>query len=256
MKSCRKRRGPSRPSPILRWGFNPDDARPPAEIDADGHGVLEPVGMLQRIPTRGGEVVVQVCGPEGGRPILLLHGWGRCSWSRDLQYLFGPLADMGYRVIAPDQPGFGRTRGKRWNSRSETNYEHGGPVHVIEDVLEALGVDADRSVDLLGWSWGGGIAVSFTLRHPKRVRRLVLWQGSYTDHQGELRTIKQPSLVIWVPVDQVHPVSLGRHFKDELPRCKYVEVDVGKFAPEKGRHCYEACSDKVIPHIVGWLRAS
>lgn len=127
-------------------------------------------------------------------------------------------------------------------------------MQVVEDILEALGVPQDRPLDILGWSWGGGIAISLVLRHPKRVGRIVLWQGSYTEHQGELRTIKQPTLVIWVPVDQVHPVSLGRHFKEVLPRCDYVEVNVGKFVPEKGRHCYEACSDKVLPQIIGWLR--
>lgn len=197
---------------------------------------------------------VQVLGDEAAPVVVVLHGWGRCSWSRDLQYLFRPLAEIGYRVIAPDFPGFGRSRGKRWCSRSETNYQDGGPVQILEDVLAAMGVNTQSKVDLIGWSWGGGIACSFILASPQRVRNLVLWQGSYTDKDGELRAVKHPTLIVWVPVDQVHPVSLGRHYKQEFPNSELTELKVGAFKPERGRHCYEAASDKVTPVIVSWLR--
>jgi pimeloyl-ACP methyl ester carboxylesterase len=83
----------------------------------------------------------------------------------------------------------------------------------------------------------------------------VLWRGSYTDKDSELRGIKQPTLIVWVPVDQVHPVSLGRHYKEEFPNNQMIELKVGAFKPEKCRHCYEACSEQVVPAIVGWLRA-
>merc|ERR1712039_240244 len=110
-------------------------------------------------------------------------------------------------------------------------------------------------LDIIGWSWGGGIACTWVLRHKTRVRHLVLWCGSYTDKDNELRGVKQQTLIVWVPVDQVHPVSLGRHYKDEFPNNTMVEIKVGAFTPDKARHCYEACQDKVVPAIIGWLAA-
>jgi len=60
--------------------------------------------------------------------------------------------------------------------------------------------------------------------------------------------------IIWAPVDQVHPVSLGRHYKEEFPNSEMIEIKVGAFAPEKAHHCYESCSDKIVPAVVEWLR--
>ena len=71
-------------------------------------------GELVSIDTRGGKIVTVIVGDKDkGKPYLALHGWGFQSWSRDLQWQFNTLQKMGYFVIAPDMPGFGRSDGKR-----------------------------------------------------------------------------------------------------------------------------------------------
>lgn len=157
----------------VQWGFDVNGPAP-AEVDPEGHGVTDAAGELRTIQTRGGDVVVQVMGPEGGRPAIVLHGWGRCSWSRDLQYLFAPLAEAGYKVIAPDFPGFGRSQGKRWCSRSETNYQTGGPIEILEDVLTACGVAWQVGCSHPGWCNRFWLQISFGFLVSEQFSRLLI----------------------------------------------------------------------------------
>src|SRR5689334_3330172 len=46
-------------------------------------------------------------GPRDGRPVVLLHG--EPSWSYLYRTMLPPLVDAGYRVLAPDLIGFGRS---------------------------------------------------------------------------------------------------------------------------------------------------
>jgi 4,5:9,10-diseco-3-hydroxy-5,9,17-trioxoandrosta-1(10),2-diene-4-oate hydrolase len=101
-----------------------------------------------------------------GPPLVLLHGGGpgASSWSN-----FGrnvPVFAEKYRVLAVDQPGFGRsaTEGIAGNYFSHA-------AEVLAALLDELAVDR---VHLLGNSLGGGTAVRFALRYPDRADRLVL----------------------------------------------------------------------------------
>jgi pimeloyl-ACP methyl ester carboxylesterase len=103
-----------------------------------------------------------------GEPILLIHGfasniavnWRETSWIETL------VAD-GRRVIALDNRGHGR---------SDKLYEperYGAPA-MAEDacrLLDHLGIER---ADVLGYSMGARIAVFLALRHPERVRSVVI----------------------------------------------------------------------------------
>lgn len=98
----------------------------------------------------------------GGRPLLLLHGWGVSS------DLFTPILDglqPGRLLIVPDLPGFGATP------------EPDAPwsVHEYADwcvaLLDRLRVD---SCDLVGHSNGGRIGIVIAAEHPGRIDRMVL----------------------------------------------------------------------------------
>lgn len=102
----------------------------------------------------------------GGPPVLLLHGSGPgvSAWAN--WRLTMPVLAKGARVIAPDLVGFGysdRPAGQRY----------GIDAWVVQaiGVLDALGV---ASADVVGNSFGGAIALAMAIRHPRRVRRLVL----------------------------------------------------------------------------------
>src|SRR5205814_1327729 len=77
-----------------------------------------------------------------------------------------PVLAESYRVLAVDQPGFGR---------SDKPTEHGQyftfSADALAGFLDTLGV---QRAHLLGNSLGGGTATRFALRHPDRAGRLVL----------------------------------------------------------------------------------
>jgi pimeloyl-ACP methyl ester carboxylesterase len=99
-----------------------------------------------------------------GRTVVLLHGKNFASdyWGRTIR----ALGEMGYRVVAPDQIGFGK-------SSKPEHFQFS--FHALAAQTAAL---LDRlqlpRVALLGHSMGGMLAVRFALLYPERVERLVL----------------------------------------------------------------------------------
>ncbi|NMG43025.1 alpha/beta fold hydrolase [Aromatoleum toluvorans] len=101
-----------------------------------------------------------------GHPLLMIHGSGPgvSAWAN--WRLVMPMLAERARVIAPDMVGFGfseRPAGQR--------YELDAWVAQAVGVLDAL--DIERT-DLVGNSFGGALALALAIRHPRRVRRLVL----------------------------------------------------------------------------------
>ncbi len=99
--------------------------------------------------------------------MLLVHGVG--AFAENWGPVLTGLAAAGFRAIAPDLPGHGkseRARGVRYFDPKHPYY-----VRFLGDVLDARGV---RRADVVGHSLGGGIAGVMALAAPDRVRRLVL----------------------------------------------------------------------------------
>jgi 2-hydroxymuconate-semialdehyde hydrolase len=101
-----------------------------------------------------------------GFPLLMIHGSGPgvSAWA-NWRLVMPELAKRS-RVIAPDMVGFGfteRPEGQAYNMDVWVNQAIG--------LLDALKIE--RS-DLVGNSFGGALALALTIRHPERVRRLVL----------------------------------------------------------------------------------
>src|ERR1041384_5935894 len=89
-----------------------------------------------------------------GQPVVLSHGWPLQSDSWEAQMLF--LADNGYRVIAHDRRGHGRS-GQTW---------HGNEMDTYADDLASLLDSLDlREVTLVGFSTGGGEITRYIGRH-------------------------------------------------------------------------------------------
>ncbi len=145
--------------------------------DAAGEAPLGPCleGLPPELPTRwlaatieGREVRlayadVAPTGPANGRTVLLLHGknfWGD-AWAGVAR----ALAARGFRVVVPDQLGFGRS------SKPDVHYSFELLARNTRAILDDLGVGR---VAVVGHSMGGMLAVRFALMFPERVERLVL----------------------------------------------------------------------------------
>lgn len=104
-----------------------------------------------------------------GKPVLLSHGWPLNADMWEYQMLH--LAENGYRVIAFDRRGFGRSA-QPWNG-----YDYDTFAEDIHELIEYLGLS---DVALVGFSMGGGDVTRYLAQHGSaRVSKLVLL-GSVT----------------------------------------------------------------------------
>jgi non-heme chloroperoxidase len=99
-----------------------------------------------------------------GRPVVFSHGWPLTADAWDAQMLF--LGENGYRVIAHDRRGHGRSS-QPWN---------GNEMDTYADDLAALMETLDlRDATLVGHSTGGGEVARYIGRHgSRRVSKVVL----------------------------------------------------------------------------------
>ncbi|MEU6199339.1 alpha/beta hydrolase [Streptomyces sp. NPDC047061] len=99
-----------------------------------------------------------------GRPVVLSHGWPLNSDSWEAQQLF--LASHGYRVIAHDRRGHGRST-QTWNGNEMDTYAD--DLATLIDTLDL------RDATLVGFSTGGGEVARYVGRHgTARVAQVVL----------------------------------------------------------------------------------
>jgi pimeloyl-ACP methyl ester carboxylesterase len=96
------------------------------------------------------------------RTVLLLHGLGVTGGSWRLQ--IPALAAVGYRVLAPDLRGFGRSS---YPGRT-------GIADMAQDAAELIRAQGNGPVDVVGISMGGTVALRLAVDHADVVDRLVL----------------------------------------------------------------------------------
>ncbi len=103
-------------------------------------------------------------GPRTGQPIVFSHGWPLDSDSWESQMIF--LADHGYRVIAHDRRGHGRSS-QPWEGNDMDHY-----ADDLATVIETLNL---KNAVLVGFSTGGGEVARYIGRHgTSRVAKAVL----------------------------------------------------------------------------------
>jgi haloalkane dehalogenase len=103
-------------------------------------------------------------GASDAEPVVLMHG--EPSWSFLYRKLVPILVAAGYRVIAPDLVGFGRSD-KPVERAAYTYLRH---VEWMWAALDSLGL---QRMTLVGQDWGGLIGLRLVAEHPERFDRVV-----------------------------------------------------------------------------------
>jgi haloalkane dehalogenase len=103
-------------------------------------------------------------GPADASPILLLHG--EPSWSYLYRKIIPILAQDGYRVIAPDLVGFGRS------DKLPTQQAYSYQMHVgqMTEFVTQLNLS---DLTLFAQDWGGLIGLRVVAREPDRFERII-----------------------------------------------------------------------------------
>lgn len=98
-----------------------------------------------------------------GRPVVLIHGWPLSSQAWELQV--SVLRDAGYRVVAYDRRGFGRS------DKPESGYSYDTLADDLQRVMDQCDL---QDVTLVGFSMGGGeVARYIGLHGESRLRSVV-----------------------------------------------------------------------------------
>lgn len=111
-------------------------------------------------------------GPRDGKVVLLLHG--QPTWSFMYRKLISGLSAQGFRVIAPDLIGYGRSD----KPARLDDYSYARHIESVDALTEHLAL---RDATLVVHDWGGLIGLPLAARHPQRFARLALFNTSLND---------------------------------------------------------------------------
>ncbi|MEO1554201.1 MAG: haloalkane dehalogenase [Pseudomonadota bacterium] len=104
-------------------------------------------------------------GPRDGELVLLMHG--QPSWSYLYRHMIPLLTAEGYRVIAPDLVGFGKS------DKPLEQTDHSYQMHV--DVMTAFASEMDlQAATLFAQDWGGLIGLRMVAEDPDRYARIMI----------------------------------------------------------------------------------
>jgi haloalkane dehalogenase len=110
-----------------------------------------------------------------GAPVIFMHG--EPTWSFLWRHVIGPVRDAGFRCLAPDLPGFGRSDKPidiDW-------YSYDRHVAMAAALLEELDL---HGATIVVHDWGGPIGLRLAVEHAARIDRIVILDtGLFTGHQ-------------------------------------------------------------------------
>ncbi len=110
-----------------------------------------------------------------GAPVVFVHG--EPTWSFLWRKVIPPVRDAGFRCVAPDLPGFGRS-----DKPTELGwYSYDRHATALAALLEDLDL---RGATVVVHDWGGPIGLRAAVEHPERIERMVILDtGLFTGHQ-------------------------------------------------------------------------
>ena len=99
-----------------------------------------------------------------GPLIIMVHGWPESwySWRHQIK----PLAEMGYKIIAIDVRGYGK-------SSKPFEVEKYDMLSLIGDVLDIIKQEKEEKAILIGHDWGAPICWNTAALHPNKVRAVI-----------------------------------------------------------------------------------
>ena len=131
-------------------------------------------------------------GAADAQPVLMLHG--EPTWSYLYRYMIGPAAAAGFRVVAPDLIGFGRSD----KPLDRGAYSYAAQVAWMRQWIEALDL---RGIILACQDWGSLIGLRLVAEMPERFAGVALSNGGLPEGQPAPRAFS-----IWRAFSRYSPV--------------------------------------------------
>ena len=104
------------------------------------------------------------CGPETGPLVMFVHGWPELSWS--WRHQLPVFAALGFRAIAPDLRGYGRST--HYQQLSDYAQEH-----IVGDMLRLLAALERPQAVWVGHDWGSPTVWNIAAHHPEHCQAVA-----------------------------------------------------------------------------------
>jgi len=103
-------------------------------------------------------------GPSSGPLIIFVHGWPATAitWKAQIE----AFSSLGFRAIAPDMPGYGKSTARR-------EIEDYSQEALVEGMMALLFSTGRKAAVWVGHDWGAGVTSSVAGQHPEAVKALV-----------------------------------------------------------------------------------
>ena len=131
-------------------------------------------------------------GPASAHPVLLMHG--EPSWSFLYRRIVASLAVRGYRAVAPDLVGFGRSD----KPADQSDYTYERHVKWMSDWLAAMQL---TDVTLFCQDWGGLIGLRLVAAFPEKFARVIVANTGLPTGEGFSEGFQR-----WLEFSQSTPV--------------------------------------------------
>jgi pimeloyl-ACP methyl ester carboxylesterase len=147
---------------------------------------------FQKIATNGIHFHAAMAGPEDGEPVFLLHGFPDAWFGWEAQ--IGPLVEVGFRVIVPDQRGYNLSD----KPDGIAGYQMDTLVKDILGLADTLGYERFY---LAGHDFGAMVCWNLALANPERIKRMVIANVPHPQVMSSyLRTHIQQMLKSWYAI--------------------------------------------------------
>lgn len=127
-------------------------------------------------------------GPRDTKTVLMMHG--QPSWSYLYRHMIGPVVAAGYRVLAPDLIGFGRSD----KPAEQTDYSYERHVEWMLEWFDLKGID---DVVLFCQDWGGLIGLRLVAARPHRFAGVIAGNTGLPEGRG-----MSPAFQAWLDFSQ------------------------------------------------------
>lgn len=181
-------------------------------------------------------------GPADGEGVLLLHGWPDSSavWRHQVP----ALAEAGYRVVVPDQRGFGR-------SDRPTDVEAYKVREAVTDAVTVLGSLGLERAHVVGHDWGAAVSWALAAFLPQVVRSLVVLAVGHPGASGQFTMAQhQASWYMWA--FQVEGVAEDWITRDDWAEFRRFVDD----HPEAEQWITELSREGALTASLNWYRAN
>jgi pimeloyl-ACP methyl ester carboxylesterase len=162
------------------------------------------------IDVEGLQIFYREAGPKDAPHVLLLHGFPTSSHM--FRNLIPELADR-FHVVAPDYPGFGHSS---MPHTGEFEYTFDRLAEVMDTFTSRVGIDRYA---LYLQDYGAPIGFRLAVKHPDRVRALVIQNGNA--YEEGLRDFWEPLKAYWREPNDAHRETLAKFLELDATKWQY-----------------------------------